>query len=81
MESKWKFGHKQFYSSISVKSKPNKSELRLTKAIKKAERCWVHRLKMTLFIDKPLRLYRRGKNRCKDCGASIQPPHTQERKR
>ncbi len=54
-----------------IKTKYSKGVMKkLFNACKIVEKCMRHRFDYTLF-NKPYRLYRRGKNRCLQCGVKL----------
>lgn len=62
------FKHKQY--GISIKIKKNKFAKDVMSMLEDGKICMGHILNYNLF-DKTYRLYRRGKNRCKNCGVKL----------
>lgn len=69
---KW-WRNKKSSQSIKISKKSKKAMEKLVELcsnnIEKAEKCMGHKLDYAFL--KPYRLYKRGKNRCKNCGVKL----------
>lgn len=65
--------HKLYGSSIKITRKPKyyKTVESLSNAITQAEECMRHKIDYAL-MKNSYRLYRRGKNRCNNCGIKLE---------